>query len=398
VTSGGRVFMVTAISNSIHGAMESVYKNINKIQFEGIYYRKDIALKAADENIKLKTMTYKDSGVNIDVADSIVDSISPLAKGTARNGTDALLGGFGGLFDLKAAGYKDPILVSGTDGVGTKLLIAHAISKHDTIGIDLVAMSVNDILVQGAEPLFFLDYFATGKLNADITKSVIQGIATACKESNCALIGGETAEMPGMYDTGKYDLAGFAVGAVERTNLLPKEVIVDDIILGLPSSGIHSNGFSLVRNLVELYKLSFHEPAPFDTTKSLGEALLEPTKLYVKSCLPLIQKGVVKAMAHITGGGITENLPRVISDKIACEIDLSSWKLPLVFKWIAGIGNIERDELIRTFNCGIGMILIVSKENMATCIQMLGSEEWIELGRIVPRSSEAVVFINEWKE
>ncbi len=306
-------------------------------------------------------MTYKDAGVDIGAGDALVERIAPAAKATARPGADAALGGFGGLFDLKAAGFKDPLLVAATDGVGTKLKIAIETGRFDSIGQDLVAMCVNDIVVQGAEPLFFLDYYAAGALEVEQAARVIESVARACKEAGCALIGGETAEMPGLYAKGDFDLAGFAVGAVERGLVLPKtkEMKAGDVLIGVASSGIHSNGFSLVRKVVETAGLSYAAPAPFAKMKTLGEALLIPTRLYVKSALAAIRGGGVKGLAHITGGGITENVPRVLPDNLDAEIDLGAWKLLPVFAWLAREAGLEQDEMLRTFNCRIGLIAVV---------------------------------------
>lgn len=295
-----------------------------------------------------------------------METIKPLAKATARPGADAGLGGFGALFDLKAAGYRDPILVAGTDGVGTKLKVAVAAGRHDTIGIDLVAMCVNDLLVQGAEPLFFLDYFATGKLELEAGREILAGIARGCAEAGCALIGGETAEMPGLYAAGDYDLAGFAVGAVERDQILTGAAVAPgDEILGLASNGIHSNGFSLVRRVVEDLKLDYSAAAPFAPERSLGEALLTPTRLYVRSCLAALGTGGVRALAHITGGGLIENLPRVLPEGVAAEVELGAWPVPAVFSWLAREGGVPSEEMIRTFNCGIGMAVVAAPEKAA---------------------------------
>jgi len=311
--------------------------------------------------------------VDIDAGNDLVNAIKPLAKATARKGADAGLGGFGALFDLKAAGYKDPILVSTTDGVGTKLKVAIDSGKHDTVGIDLVAMCVNDLIVQGAEPLLFLDYFATGKLDVASAKQVIAGIAEGCKQAGCALVGGETAEMPGMYGKGDYDLAGFSVGAVERDKILPQqEVNVGDIVLGLASNGVHSNGYSLVRKLVAQEKLSYDQPAPFDASRKLADALLHPTRIYVKPVLQAVKTGHVKAMAHITGGGLLENIPRVLPDGIGVWIDGQSWQAPPIFRWMAQVGNIDAHEMARTFNCGIGFVVIVAKEHADSISKILG--------------------------
>ncbi|MCD6034506.1 MAG: purM [Rickettsiales bacterium] len=342
-----------------------------------------------------KHTTYADAGVNIDAGNSLVERIKPLAKATVRAGANADLGGFGGLFDLKATGYKDPILVAATDGVGTKLKLAFDTDIHDTVGIDLVAMCVNDLVVQGAEPLMFLDYFATGGLNVDTAHAVIKGIAEGCKQAGCALVGGETAEMPGMYQSGHYDLAGFSVGAVERNAVLPrKDIQVGDTILGLASSGVHSNGFSLVRHIMGLAKLTVADKAPFAPSQTLGQALMTPTKIYVKSCLKAIKTGKVKALAHITGGGLLENIPRVLSDDLAVEINANAWDLPPVFKWLQEAGNVSAHELHRTFNCGIGMIVVVDPKDADSTAAILreAGETVYTLGKITarPSGSEAV--------
>ena len=306
-------------------------------------------------------LTYADAGVDIDAGNALVEQIKPAAKRTARPGVMAGLGGFGALFDLKAAGFADPVLVAATDGVGTKLRIAIDTGVVDTIGIDLVAMCVNDLVCQGAEPLFFLDYFATGRLETDHAVRIIQGIATGCEQSGCALIGGETAEMPGMYQAGDFDLAGFAVGAMERGSALPADVAEGDVLLGLASDGVHSNGYSLVRKLVEVSGLNWADDCPF-ATGTLGAALLAVTRLYVQPALSAINLGGVNALAHITGGGLTENIPRVLPDGMGVQIDLDSWDLPPVFQWLAATGGMQSSELLKTFNCGIGMVLAVSAD------------------------------------
>ena len=303
-------------------------------------------------------LTYADAGVDIDAGNSLVERIKPAAKRTARPGVMSGLGGFGALFDLKAAGFVDPVLVAATDGVGTKLRIAIDTGHVDTIGIDLVAMCVNDLVCQGAEPLFFLDYFATGKLELDQATRIINGIAAGCEASGCALIGGETAEMPGMYHKGDFDLAGFAVGAMERGADLPRDVVAGDVLLGLASDGVHSNGYSLVRRIVELSGLGWDDDAPF-ADGSLGEVLLTPTRLYVQPALAAVRAGGVHALAHITGGGLTENLPRVLPDDLGADIDLGSWSLPPVFAWLVQTGGMAQAELLKTFNAGIGMVLVV---------------------------------------
>ena len=318
-------------------------------------------------------LTYADAGVDIDAGNALVDRIKPAAKRTNRSGVMSGLGGFGALFDLKAAGYNDPILVGATDGVGTKLRIAIDTGVVDGVGIDLVAMCVNDLVCQGAEPLFFLDYFATGKLETETAARIIEGIAEGCVRSGCALIGGETAEMPGMYPEGDFDLAGFAVGAMERGTALPEGVEEGDVLLGLASDGVHSNGYSLVRKLVEVSGLGWDADCPF-AEGTLGEALLTPTRLYVKQSLAAVRAGGVHALAHITGGGLTENLPRVLPEGLGADIDLSAWDLPPVFKWMAETGGIAEAEMLKTFNCGIGMILSVSADRADALTEVLEGE------------------------
>ncbi len=336
-------------------------------------------------------LTYAQAGVDIDAGNALVERIKPAAKRTARSGSMSGLGGFGALFDLKAAGYSDPILVAATDGVGTKLRIAIDTGNVDTIGIDLVAMCVNDLVCQGAEPLLFLDYFATGKLDVDQAARIIEGIATGCEASGCALIGGETAEMPGMYHKGDFDLAGFAVGAMERGADLPAGVAEGDVLLGLASNGVHSNGYSFVRKVVELSGLGWDAASPF-SEGSLGEALLAPTRLYVKQALAAIRAGGVHGLAHITGGGLTENPPRVLPEGLACAIDLSSWTLPPVFRWLATTANMAEAELLKTFNCGIGMILVVAPDRAEALSALLAGmgETVVTLGHVVP--GEGVVY------
>ena len=340
-------------------------------------------------------LTYADAGVDIDAGNAMVDAIKPLVQATARPGADAIIGGFGGLFDLKAAGFKDPVLVAANDGVGTKVMIAIEAGRHETIGIDLVAMSVNDLIVQGAEPLFFLDYFATGKLEPHVGAEVVKGIAKGCKESGCALIGGETAEMPGLYKKGDYDLAGFAVGAAERGTLLPRpDVKAGDILLGLPSSGVHSNGYSLVRRIVERSGLTYASPCPFDGGKSLGEALLEPTRLYVKPILAALKSTQgIKALAHITGGGFIDNIPRVLPDGIAAHLDLDAINVPPVFGWLAKQGGVVQDEMLRTFNCGIGMIVVVdpAQEKAVSDAFIAAGEKPVRVGELRVQAGDARV-------
>ena len=318
-------------------------------------------------------LTYADAGVDIDAGNTLVERIKPAAKRTARPGVMAGLGGFGALFDLKGAGYTDPVLVAATDGVGTKLRIAIDTGNVDTIGIDLVAMCVNDLVCQGAEPLFFLDYFATGKLELDEATRIIEGIAAGCEASGCALIGGETAEMPGMYHEGDFDLAGFAVGAMERGAELPAGVQEGDVLLGLASDGVHSNGYSLVRRIVDVSGLTWADDAPF-TEGALGAALLAPTRLYVKQALAAVRAGGVHALAHITGGGLTENLPRVLPAGMGAQIDLGAWDLPPVFRWLAETGGMAEAELLKTFNAGIGMVLAVDAAEAEALTKLLTEE------------------------
>ncbi|MBJ6125459.1 phosphoribosylformylglycinamidine cyclo-ligase [Microvirga splendida] len=331
-------------------------------------------------------LTYAQAGVDIDAGNAMVDQIKPLVRSTRRPGADAEIGGFGGLFDLKAAGFKDPILVAANDGVGTKVKIAIDTGIHDTIGIDLVAMCVNDIIVQGAEPLFFLDYFATGKLSPEVGVHIVKGIAEGCLQAGCALIGGETAEMPGLYAKGDYDLAGFAVGAAERGTLLPKDVSVGDVLIGLPSSGVHSNGFSLVRRIVEHSGLAWDAPAAFASGKTLAQALLEPTRIYVKALLEVLKTGDgINALCHITGGGFPDNIPRVLPDGVGVRLDLDAIAVPPVFGWLAKTGGVAETEMLRTFNCGIGMIVVASADKADAVMERLrqAGENPVRIGETI---------------
>ncbi len=345
-------------------------------------------------------LTYAQAGVDIDAGNALVERIKPAAKRTDRSGVMAGLGGFGALFDLKAAGYSDPILVAATDGVGTKLRIAIDTGHVEGVGIDLVAMCVNDLVCQGAEPLFFLDYFATGKLETETAARVVEGIAEGCVRSNCALIGGETAEMPGMYPEGDFDLAGFSVGAMERGAALPAGVAVGDVLLGLASDGVHSNGYSLVRKLVAVSGLEWDAPCPWGPG-TLGETLLTPTRLYVTPVLAAVRSGGVHALAHITGGGLTENLPRVLPEGLGAEIDLSAWALPDIFAWMMSVGGIAQAEMLKTFNCGIGMVLVVDAaraEALTADLQAAG-ETVVPLGHVQARGDDAgpgVVYTGDW--
>lgn len=342
----------------------------------------------------MPSMTYRSAGVDIDAGDALVDRIKPLARATSRAGVLGGIGGFGALFDPRAAGYADPVLVATTDGVGTKLRIAVEAGGHDTVGIDLVAMCVNDLVVQGAEPLFFLDYFATGRLDVRQASRVIAGIAEGCRIAGCALVGGETAEMPGMYAGDDFDLAGFAVGAVERGTILPRAVAPGDAILGLASAGVHSNGFSLVRRIVAASGLAWDAPAPFAAGLTLGAALLAPTRIYVRPLLELHRAGLLKAAAHITGGGLPGNVPRVLPDGARAVLDGSAWPLPPVFGWLARTGDVAADEMLRVFNCGIGMVLIVTDKAAARTMLEAAGETVYPIGHIAAAEAPADVTVD----
>jgi phosphoribosylformylglycinamidine cyclo-ligase len=345
-----------------------------------------------------KGLTYAEAGVDIEAGNRMVELIKPLVRATARPGADAEIGGFGGLFDLRRAGFSDPILVAATDGVGTKVKIAIETGTHQTIGIDLVAMSVNDLVVQGAQPLFFLDYFACGQLQPEIGAAVVKGVADGCRQAGCALIGGETAEMPGLYRPGDYDLAGFAVGAVERDALLPRnDIAAGDVVLGMGSSGIHSNGYSLVRRIVQHAGLPWNAPAPFDPARTLGAALIEPTRIYVKSCLAALgESKAVKALAHITGGGFPDNVPRVLPDGLGVTLDLAQVPVAPVFRWLAAAGGVAEAEMLRTFNCGIGMVAVVApgEADAVGAVLVRTGENIVRLGEVVavPRGAARVAY------
>ena len=342
----------------------------------------------------MSSMTYRASGVDIDAGEALVERIKPLARATARAGVLGGIGGFGALFDPRAAGFTDPVLVATTDGVGTKLRLAIDTGRHATVGIDLVAMCVNDLVVQGAEPLLFLDYFATGKLDITQATAVIGGIAEGCRLAGCALVGGETAEMPGMYAAEDYDLAGFAIGAAERGSLLPQGVAAGDALLGLASAGVHSNGFSLVRRIVAASGLAWDAPAPFDAARLLGEALLAPTRIYVRSVLALHRAGLLKAAAHITGGGLPGNLPRVLPPGTEAQVDGTGWALPPVFRWLAQTGDVAAEEMLRVFNCGIGMALVVCDPAAARRLLEAEGETVFDIGRIAACEGPASVRID----
>ncbi|XP_035943382.1 trifunctional purine biosynthetic protein adenosine-3 isoform X1 [Halichoerus grypus] len=388
LTNGGRVLTVTAVQENLILALEEAKKGLAAIKFEGAIYRKDIGYRAVAFLQQPRGLTYKESGVDIAAGNVLVKKIKPLAKATSRPGCEVDLGGFAGLFDLKAAGFKDPLLASGTDGVGTKLKIAQQCNKHDTIGQDLVAMCVNDILAQGAEPLFFLDYFSCGKLDLNTTEAVVAGIARACGKAGCALLGGETAEMPDMYPPGEYDLAGFAVGAMERDQKLPhlERITEGDVVIGIASSGLHSNGFSLVRKIVAKSSLQYSSPAPEGCgDQTLGDLLLTPTRIYSHSLLPVLRAGHVKAFAHITGGGLLENIPRVLPQKFGVDLDAQTWRVPRIFSWLQQEGHLSEEEMARTFNCGIGAALVVSKdltEQILRDINQHEEEAWV-IGKVV---------------
>uniref|UniRef100_A0A8C2WKY7 Trifunctional purine biosynthetic protein adenosine-3 n=1 Tax=Cyclopterus lumpus TaxID=8103 RepID=A0A8C2WKY7_CYCLU len=382
VSSGGRVLTVTAVRPSLEAALEAANQGLAAVGFPGAVYRRDIGHRAIAHLNQRRGLTYKDSGVDIAAGNKLVDMIKPLAKATSRAGCNAELGGFAGLFDLKAAGFVDPILVSGTDGVGTKLKIAQACGQHCALGQDLVAMCVNDVLAQGAEPLFFLDYFSCGRLDVDVAAAVVGGISKACEMAGCALLGGETAEMPGVYAPGEYDLAGFCVGAVERGALLPRlgDIAEGDLLIGLASSGVHSNGFSLVRKVLERANLGYSSPAPFGQSgQTVGQVLLTPTKIYSRLLLPILRSGAVKAYAHITGGGLLENIPRVLPHGLAVDLDASQWSIPPVFSWLHEEGGLSEEEMARTFNCGLGAVLVVAPMEAQSVLRQLQAHEeaWI---------------------
>jgi phosphoribosylformylglycinamidine cyclo-ligase len=347
-----------------------------------------------ERGVGVNGITYRQAGVDIDAGDALVERIKPLARATARAGVIGGLGGFGALFDPKAAGFADPVLVAATDGVGTKLRVAIESGRHDTVGIDLVAMCVNDLVVQGAEPLFFLDYFATGRLSVDDAARVIAGIAEGCRIAGCALVGGETAEMPGMYADGDYDLAGFAVGAAERDALLPRGVAAGDALLGLASSGVHSNGFSLVRRIVAASGVGWGDMAPFARDRTLAEALMTPTRIYVKPLLALHRAGLLKAAAHITGGGLPGNVPRVLPPGTLAALDARAWPLPRVFGWLARAGGVAAEEMLRVFNCGLGMVLVVPDSRAARLVLEEAGETVFDIGAIESAEGEPATRID----
>ncbi|KAF8898949.1 bifunctional purine ADE1 [Infundibulicybe gibba] len=402
VTSGGRVLAVTAYASTLQEALDAAYKGVDNISFEGKTFRRDIGHRALGPNAKLApaSLTYAQAGVSVDAGNLLVERIKPFVHSTRRKGTDAEIGGFGGVFDLKAINYRDPVLISGTDGVGTKLRVAVDAGIHDLVGIDLVAMSVNDLLVQGAEPLYFLDYYGCSRLEVDVATEVIKGIAEGCRQAGCALIGGETAEMPGMYQEGDYDLAGFAVGAVERDLMLPRpDIVAGDVLLGIASSGLHSNGFSLVRKIFTIASLDYASPCPWNEGVSFGRTLLEPTRIYINQVLPVAQAGLLKGMSHITGGGFIENIPRVLPRDLGCYIDASTWSLPPVFRFLMKHGRVEPLEMARTFNNGIGMVVIVGSDMADRAIGALrkqGGGEVYRIGKVTAKRGVEMRDLQNW--
>ncbi|CCK68484.1 bifunctional aminoimidazole ribotide synthase/glycinamide ribotide synthase KNAG_0B00350 [Huiozyma naganishii CBS 8797] len=397
VSNGGRVIAASAVAPTLREAVDRAYEAVDCIQFNNRHFRRDIAHRAFKElESRAKVaITYADSGVSVDAGNLLVQKIKDNVKSTKRPGADSDIGGFGGVFDLKAAGYDtdDTLLVAATDGVGTKLIIAQETNIHDTVGIDLVAMNVNDLVVQGAEPLLFLDYFATGALDIKIASDFVSGVVDGCKQSGCALVGGETSEMPGMYPPGHYDTNGTAVGAVKKSDILPKinEMTAGNVLLGLASDGVHSNGFSLVRKVIKHAGLSWDEPCPWDSTKTLGEGILVPTRIYVKQLLPSINEKLLLGLAHITGGGLVENIPRAIPSNLQAQVDMNSWEVPEVMKWFGKAGNIPVDDILRTLNMGIGMVLIVKKENVSRVKELLkeANETVYEIGSLVEKPEGA---------
>lgn len=396
-TNGGRVIAASAVASTLKEAVDKAYQGVEAIQFKGRYFRRDIAHRAfkAANSSNNKSITYAEAGVSVDNGNLLVEKIKATVKSTSRPGTDSDIGGFGGLFDLKAAGYNtdETLLVAATDGVGTKLMIAQETNIHDTVGIDLVAMNVNDLVVQGAEPLLFLDYFATGALDIKVAADFVSGVATGCILAGCALVGGETSEMPGMYPAGHYDTNGTAVGAVKKNQLLPRkdEMAAGDILLGLGSDGVHSNGLSLVRKIVEHVGLPWDSQCPWDSSKTLGEGILVPTRIYVKQLLPAIKEELLLGLAHITGGGLVENIPRALPKNLQAKVDINSWDLPEIFKWFGKSGNVPVDDILKTFNMGIGMVLIVKSENVSRVKELLtkAGETVYDIGTLVEKSDDA---------
>lgn len=397
VTAGGRVIASTAIASTLRESVDKAYVGVDHVSFSKKYNRKDIAHRAfRDADNTATGTTYAEAGVSVDNGNLLVEQIKAKVKSTSRSGADSDIGGFGGLFDLKAAGYDgaDTLLVAATDGVGTKLRIAQIMNIHDTVGIDLVAMNVNDLVVQGAEPLIFLDYFATGKLDVEIAAKFVTGVADGCIIAGCALVGGETSEMPGMYDEGHYDTNGTAVGAVSKNSILPKisEMEAGNVLIGLRSDGVHSNGFSLVRHIIQKSGLDYKSVAPWSKSgKTIGEELLVPTKIYVKQLLPAIKQGLLLGMAHITGGGLVENIPRALPKNLQAQVDMSKWDVPEIFKWFGKQGNVPYEDLLKTFNVGIGMVVIVSADKAEAALAEFkkAGEDPVVIGELATRSEDA---------
>ena len=395
VTAGGRVIAATAIAATLKGAVDKAYEAVKCIDFKDKYYRNDIAHRAFDENLTKTSITYSDSGVSVDNGNLLVQKIKDMVKSTRRPGADSDIGGFGGVFDLKQAGYDtdETLLVAATDGVGTKLIIAQETDIHDTVGIDLVAMNVNDLVVQGAEPLLFLDYFATGALDIKVASDFVSGVVDGCLQAGCALVGGETSEMPGMYPPGHYDTNGTAVGAVNKNDILPKmdQMEAGNVLLGLASDGVHSNGYSLVRRVISHVGLSWSDPCPWDNTMTLGEGALVPTKIYVKQLLPSLKQKLILGLAHITGGGLIENIPRAIPKHLQAQVDMNTWTVPEVFKWFGKAGNVPTEDILKTLNMGVGMVLIVKKENVEAVKKLVteANETVYEIGSLVEKPAGA---------
>ncbi|KAN0103462.1 phosphoribosylamine--glycine ligase [Hyaloscypha variabilis] len=399
-SSGGRVIAAQATAENLELAVKKAYSGVEYIKFDKMFYRKDIAHRAFKPTAATReALTYASAGVSIEGGNEFVSRIKKAVASTRRPGADAEIGGFGGEVDLEQAGYAGgPIMVGAIDGVGTKLAIAQAMEKHDTVGIDLVAMNVNDLVVQGAEPLMFLDYYGCSKLTQKNAIAFVEGVAAGCRDANCALVGGETAEMPGMYSGEDYDAAGAAIGTMYKEYRLPQisSMVEGDVLLGLASNGVHSNGFSLVRRIVAREGLSYSDPAPWDKSTSAGLSLLTPTRIYVRSLLKVTNKKLIKGLSHITGGGLTENIPRMLPEHLSAEVDVATWSLPPVFKWLKQAGNVSATEMGRTFNTGVGMVAVVSKENAAQVITELeaAGEKIYTIGRLVPRSGEGCVLKN----
>ncbi|TQS32684.1 hypothetical protein Golomagni_06994, partial [Golovinomyces magnicellulatus] len=393
-TSGGRVIAINSVGDSLRSAVDASYAALASkvIDFEGMFFRKDIAHRAFRDE-KKAGMTYAEAGVDIQAGNDFVEKIKKAVASTKRPGADAVIGGFGGELDLSAAGYANgPILVGAIDGVGTKLMIAQSMKKHDTVGIDLVAMNVNDLVVQGATPLMFLDYYGCSKLDLASAASFVEGVAEGCRQAGCALVGGETAEMPGMYQDEDYDAAGCAIGAVTKEEMLPQKaaMVEGDVLLALGSNGVHSNGFSLARRIVSSAGLEYSSQAPWDISTSVGESLLTPTRIYVKELLPVVRH--VKGLAHITGGGLIENVPRMLPDHLAAEIDFGTWTIPPVFQWMKQAGNVDATEMCRTFNSGVGMVIAVEQSKVDVVTSALG--EVFKIGRLVKREGEGCIIRN----